>query len=253
MIAISNLNVRYNDKLIIDQFNMMIPENEITSIIGPNGSGKSTLIKSIANLIKFDGVITLYNKSVKQYKHRELAKTVSYLPQMLSMPAGLSVRRLVEYGRYPYVKQWGRLKKQDHNKIQFAIDALDLTSLGEQPLESLSGGQQQRAWIAMLLAQDTKIILMDEPTSYLDIAHQAELMKLLLLLKSLGKTLVVVLHDINQACQISDNVGIVKMGSLIDFGVPNDVMTVDRIDGVYGVKSRTVYDSLSNKPLFILD
>lgn len=211
MIAANNLNVSYGDKIIIEALNLTLPKGKITALIGPNGCGKSTLLKTLARInMPTKGEVLLNGKALKSYRDKHLAQEMSLLPQVLETPEGITVKRLVEYGRSPYLSHWGKLGEHDKNMVASAMRETGVDDLAEQTVESLSGGQRQRAWIAMILAQDTNIVMLDEPTTYLDLSHQIELMKIMREMNNKGKTVIVVLHDLNQACRYCDHLVVLK-------------------------------------------
>ncbi len=203
-IKVSQLDVAYDDKYIIKNMNLEIPKGKITMIIGSNGCGKSTLLKSIARIIMpKKGDILLNGVALKEQAPKEIAKKMAVLPQSPSVPSGLLVKELVSYGRFPYQSAMGGLKQKDIELINWAMEVTGISDFANRPVDRLSGGQRQRAWIAMALAQDTEILVLDEPTTYLDMAHQLEI---LLLLKKLNqeanRTIVMVLHELNNATKL---------------------------------------------------
>jgi iron complex transport system ATP-binding protein len=173
------------------------------------------------------------------------------LPQVLVSPEGISVRKLVEYGRAPYVSHWGRLNESDHEIVEQAMLETGIQEMADRPVESLSGGQKQRAWIAMVLAQDTSIVLLDEPTTYLDLSHQVELMHLMRKLNQSGKTVVVVLHDLNQACRYCDHLVVLKEGKLTHQGSPLEIMNETLLEEVFDMKGIIVPDPVSQTPMCV--
>ncbi len=225
--TIENVTVSYEKTEIIHQLSFEINKGKITTLIGPNGCGKSTMIKAIARLLPIKaGTIVLDGQKIQQYPTKELAKELAILPQSSTTPEGISVSELVSYGRFPYQKGFGSLTAEDKAKITWAIEETNLTEFAEQEVDKLSGGQKQRAFIAMALAQDTDILILDEPTTYLDMAHQLEI---LLLLQKLnqeeGRTILMALHDLNHAARFSDTMLAMKSGQLIALGSPQEMMT----------------------------
>lgn len=202
-ISTETLSLGYGETVIIDELDVAIPKGEITVLIGSNGCGKSTLLRSLARLMKpRGGSVLLEGKAIAKLPTKEVARELAILPQSPSAPEGLTVHQLVKQGRYPYqswLKQWS---KEDEDAVTKALKATKLEEMADRPVDSLSGGQRQRAWIAMTLAQDTDIILLDEPTTYLDMTHQIEILDLLFELNEKEKrTIVMVLHDLNLACR----------------------------------------------------
>ncbi|MBV7435245.1 ATP-binding cassette domain-containing protein [Cardiobacteriaceae bacterium TAE3-ERU3] len=256
MIDIQNISLAYGDgkhsNTIIDDLKTTIPVNQVVGLIGPNGCGKSTLLKGISALLKpVAGRICLDGKDVHSYSNRALAQRISVLPQNLTHPEGLTVKQLVEYGRTPYVSHWGRLGKDDHEHVHAAMSQVRIHEFAERSLEDLSGGQRQRAWIAMILAQDTDIIMLDEPTTFLDIAYQIELLKLLRTLKDGGKSIIVVLHDLNQAARYCDHLLILEQGRLHSSGCPAEVITTATLKSVFNVDAQIIPDPVAYTPMCI--
>ncbi|MCG9700515.1 Fe(3+) dicitrate ABC transporter ATP-binding protein FecE [Vibrio natriegens] len=252
MIAANNLNVSYGDKIIIEALNLTLPKGKITALIGPNGCGKSTLLKTLARInMPTKGEVLLNGKALKSYRDKHLAQEMSLLPQVLETPEGITVKRLVEYGRSPYLSHWGKLGEHDKNMVASAMRETGVDDLAEQTVESLSGGQRQRAWIAMILAQDTNIVMLDEPTTYLDLSHQIELMKIMREMNNKGKTVIVVLHDLNQACRYCDHLVVLKKGQLVAQGTPQDVFTQTLLKDVFSLDARVIQDPVANTPMCI--
>ncbi|MGP8309165.1 Fe(3+) dicitrate ABC transporter ATP-binding protein FecE [Vibrio sp. YIC-376] len=252
MIAANNLKVSYGDKVIIEELNLTLPKGKITALIGPNGCGKSTLLKTLARInMPTSGEVLLNEKALKSYRDKHLAQEMSLLPQVLETPEGITVKRLVEYGRSPYLSHWGKLGEHDKKMVSSAMRETGVEELAEQTVESLSGGQRQRAWIAMILAQDTNIVMLDEPTTYLDLSHQIELMKIMREMNNKGKTVIVVLHDLNQACRYCDHLVVLKKGQLIAQGTPHDVFTEALLKDVFSLDARVIQDPVANTPMCI--
>jgi len=251
MIALETLSVGYESKRVIKDLNTTIKENKITCIIGPNGCGKSTLLKAMTRVLKPDlGQVVLNGKDIHHIPSKELAKKMAFLPQSHDKVTGLSVYDLVSYGRYPYQKGFGRLTREDYEKIDWALEATGIASYKDMPLDALSGGQKQRAWIAMALVQDTKFILLDEPTTYLDIAHQLDTLELLKKLnKENNRTIVMVLHDINQAAYYADEIIAIKDGVITHQGDPYKVINKKSIETVFNVSVDIMYEPKTQKPV----
>ncbi|WP_394126770.1 Fe(3+) dicitrate ABC transporter ATP-binding protein FecE [Vibrio hepatarius] len=252
MITTHQLSVSYGTDTIIHDLDLAIPEGKITALIGPNGSGKSTLLKTLCRINKsFEGALSVLGKPIKSYPDKELAKHISLLPQVLTTPEDITVRRLVEYGRSPYLSYWGKLSQQDHQKVDQAIEETQIQDLVDKKVDALSGGQRQRVWIAMVLAQDTPIVMLDEPTTYLDLSHQVELMKLIQKLNASGKTIIVVLHDLNQACRYCDHLVVLKSGKIAVTGTPETVFTESLLKDVFDLDAVVMSDPISSKPMCI--
>ena len=224
MVGIKNLFKSYNQKKVIDDVSVEIEKGTITSFIGPNGAGKSTLISMVSRLIeKDDGKITIDGQDIMESKNNELAKKISILKQSNEIRMKLTVRELVSFGRFPYSQ--GRLKDDDWVKVDEAIDYMELRDMQHKYLDELSGGQRQRAHIAMVIAQDTEYILLDEPLNNLDMRHSVQIMQTLRrLVDELGKTILIVIHDINFASCYSDNIVALKDGRIVKQGRACDVI-----------------------------
>ena len=252
MISTDNLTVSYGDKTIINALNITFKTGEITALIGPNGCGKSTLLKALARINKpSSGHVLINNQPLTDFTDKKLAQQMSLLPQVLITPDGISVQRLVEYGRSPYLSHWGRLASEDKQKVIDAMQETRVSEFADQPVESLSGGQRQRAWIAMTLAQDTELVMLDEPTTYLDLSHQIELMKLMQAMKKNGKTVIVVLHDLNQACRYCDNLVVMQTGQVVAQGTPDEVFTEQLLRDVFSLAAKVVPDPIAQTPMCV--
>ena len=236
-ISIKNLSVSYEKNTIIENMNLSIPKGKISIIIGSNGCGKSTLLKTIARINKpKSGEIYINNKDIKKVKEKDIAKEVAFLPQGPVCPQGLTVRELVAFGRFPHQKMIGGLNKHDKEVIDWAIKETGLLEFKDREVDSLSGGQRQRAWIAMTLAQESEIIMLDEPTTYLDMSYQLEVLEVLQKLNKEKKiTVVIVLHELNNACRFADNIIGLKKGKLICEGRPIDVINKETLQEIYGI------------------
>ncbi len=239
-ISVKNLSVAYEENLIIENMNLSIPSGEISIIIGANGCGKSTLLKTIARVIKpKSGDIFINGKNIREQKEKHLAAQVAFLPQGPVCPPGLTVKELIAFGRFPHQKLMGGLKSHDKDIIQWAMEETELKEYGDREIGNLSGGQRQRAWIAMTLAQETDIIMLDEPTTYLDMSYQLEVLKVLERLNKNKKiTVVIVLHELNNACRFASNIIGLKQGNLICQGTPVDVITKESLKEIYGINAR---------------
>lgn len=250
-IAINNLTVGYGDQIIIQSQSLEIPKGKITCLIGPNGCGKSTLLKTIGRVLKpAGGEISLESIAIQDYETKTLAKTMAFLPQTPTSPLGLKVRELVAYGRFPHHKGFSKLGKQDVAIIDWALEATGLGEFAERPLEDLSGGQRQRAWIAMALCQDTEYLLLDEPTTYLDLAHQLEVLSLLQKLnRDVQKTIVMVIHELNQAARFADYMVGMKSGQIICKGSPEEVMTQKALKDIFNIDAQIAKDPKHLKPI----
>ena len=238
-IEIKDLKTGYEDTIIIPKMNLSIPKGKITMIIGSNGCGKSTLLKSIARIIKpMSGEIELNGAQIKTMAPKEIAKRMAVLAQNPIIPSGITIRELVAFGRYPYQKAFRSMSKEDQEIIDWAMQETGVYELKDRNVEQLSGGQRQRVWIAMTLAQKTDILVLDEPTTYLDMAHQLEILKILKQLNEKNKTtIVIVIHELNLASKFADHLIGMKAGELIFEGTPLDVITQDNLRQLYGIEA----------------
>lgn len=249
----SRLTLSYADTIIIDDLDLKIPAGEITVFVGANGSGKSTLLRSLARLLKpKSGQVLLDGREVRRLSNKEVAKRLGILPQGPIAPEGLTVLQLVKQGRYPhqsFLKQWS---KEDEDLVDRALEATHMKEFAERAIDSLSGGQRQRAWIAMTLAQQTDIILLDEPTTYLDMAHQIEILDLLFELNELeNRTIVMVLHDLNLAARYAHNIVAICEKKVYAQGRPEEVITSEMVKNVFQMKCEIIEDPLFGTPLCI--
>ena len=252
MLIIENLNVSYTSNSILENLNLKIPKGKITALIGPNGCGKSTLLKAISGGIKISsGKVMINDQDLIKLRHKKRAKILSILPQSPITPDGISVQQLVNFGRNPYLSQWGKLSTDDHQKVHEALTETNLLELAKRRVDSLSGGQCQRAWIAMVLAQNTEYILLDEPTTYLDLSYQIELLEMIQEMNKNGKTIVVVLHDLNQACRYSDHLVVMKKGKVITQGKPKEIFNSELLQTVFNLNAIIINDPVANKPMCI--
>lgn len=237
-IHVQQLTAGYQHHMILKQLDVAIPSGRITIIIGPNGCGKSTLLKNMARILKPSaGRILINNKDIRTMSAKAIARQMAILPQSPITPSGLIVSELVAYGRFPYQKPLGGLHKEDIEIIEWAMKETGVSAFQDAPVANLSGGQRQRVWIAMALAQKTDIILLDEPTTYLDIAYQLDVLELLKRLnREQGKTIVIVLHELNLACRYADHIIAMKDGTIVFEGIPNDVVTREHLSKLYGIQ-----------------
>ena len=247
------LTLAYDGKPIIEALDLAILSGKITVLVGPNGCGKSTLLKGLGRLLKPQhGVVYLDSTSIFKLSTKKVAQQLGLLPQGPIAPDGLTVRELVAQGRYPYQSWLQQWSKEDEKEVESALAITELQELAHRPVDSLSGGQRQRAWIAMTLAQNTQILLLDEPTTFLDLAHQMEVLDLLYELNQReGRTIVMVLHELNQACRYGDYLIAMKAGQVCAQGVPHKVMTEALVQDVFGLDCRIVSDPVAGTPLCI--
>lgn len=252
-IETKNLQVKYGDKLILKNVNFKVDRGEIVTIIGPNGSGKSTLIKALSRYIKaYSGKVYLNEKDIYTIPTKEIAKEMAILPQVKHVSADITVENLVSYGRYPHLKFGKRLDKNHKEIITWAIEKTGLSKLKNRYIGTLSGGERQRAWIAMALAQKPNILILDEPTTYLDISYQLEVLELVKELnESLKITVIMVLHDLNQAARYSDKIYVLKSGESCQYGRPDRILEKKLLKDVFRIEAHIYEDKVNNCPYFI--
>ncbi|OLS41031.1 ABC transporter ATP-binding protein [Bacillus sp. MRMR6] len=253
MVSLSteNLQIGYGEKIIVDGLNLQINKGEITTIIGANGCGKSTILKTMARVHSANsGVVYLDGKMIHKIPTKEIAKKMAVLPQSPEAPNGLTVYELISYGRSPHQSGFGRLSDRDRQVILWALEVTGLSAFAEHPVDALSGGQRQRAWIAMAIAQETDLLLLDEPTTYLDMAHQLEILQLLEKLnREEGRTIVMVIHDLNHASRFSHHMVALRAGKKVNEGPPDEVMTHETLKEVFQIDAEIVRDPRTKKPV----
>ena len=238
MIRISHLSAGYGEKTVLQDLTFSIEPGSVTTLVGPNGCGKTTLLRALTGqLSQMAGEISLCGKELSSYNRKELARTVALLPQTRNTP-DLTVEALVEHGRYPHLGFSRRLSEKDRQIVARAMEQTDVAHLARLPLGELSGGQQQRAYIAMALAQDAQIIALDEPTAHLDLQHQFELLELVRRLQAAGKTVVLVLHDLDHALRYSDRLVLLQQGRLVQWGTPRALLDSGALEQVFQVRIR---------------
>jgi ABC-type cobalamin/Fe3+-siderophores transport system ATPase subunit len=247
----ATLSVGYGNNPVLDEVSLAIPDGKITALIGANGSGKSTLLRTLAQVLNpLGGTVLLDGKDITQNPRKAVARIMALLPQNPVAPDGLTVRQLCRFGRYPHKPLLARSSDHDEAVVDTALAAAGLANLANQPLHRLSGGQRQRAWIAMALAQETPILLLDEPTTYLDIAHQMEVLQLLRQLNhEQGRTVVMVVHDLNHAAQFAHHIIAVADGGIHAAGNPQELLTAELIKSVFGVAAMVIPHPSDGTPL----
>lgn len=250
MISCKNLKVGYEEKVIIENLSLRINKGEVVSIIGPNGCGKSTLLKTLSRIIKpMSGGIYIQNESIKNLKSKHISQKVCLLSQHNDAPGDLTVEELVYFGRIPHKKWYESKTKSDEEIVNWAIENTGLKRYKNTPINSLSGGERQRAYIAQALCQKPNILLLDEPTTYLDISYQLEVMELVREInEKFNITIVMVLHELNQASKYSDRLVIMKDGEIVSDGCPKEVINKETIKQVYKIECDIDNDPISNKP-----
>lgn len=243
----------YDDKIILKNINLEIPSNKISVIIGSNGCGKSTLLKTLAKLIKpSSGDVTLDGKAISKIPPKKLAQILGVLPQSPIVPEGITVSDLIGRGRFPHQSLFSGWSKKDYEAVAEAMEIMNVTEFADLDIDELSGGQRQRVWIAMALAQQTDILFLDEPTTFLDITYQVEILDLLTdLNRKHGTTIVMVLHDINLSARYADYIFAIKNGRLVSEGAPQDVITDSLIHEIFGMKCVVIDDPVSHTPLVV--
>ncbi|WP_461011397.1 ABC transporter ATP-binding protein [Streptomyces capparidis] len=247
------LTLAYEDRLVVEGLDLAVPHGRVTVIVGPNACGKSTLLRALGRLLKpRRGAVLLDGTELARMPSRAIARAVGVLPQTPVPPEGITVADLVSRGRQPHQSWWRQWSQADERAVAEALERTGTADLADRQVEELSGGQRQRVWIAMALAQDTGILLLDEPTTYLDIAHQVEVLDLMRRLnRERGRTVVAVLHDLNQAARYADHLVAMKSGRIVAQGAPRDVVTADLVHEVFGLRSVVVPDPVTGDPLVV--
>ncbi len=252
-LSAEQVSVGYNGDRVLQDVSASLPKGQITAIVGPNGSGKSTLLRTFARLLKpFQGDVCLHEVSSSKESHRAFAQQVAFQLQGSLAPEGILAEDLVAFGRRPHQRWYRQWSEEDQWHIDHALKATQLEDLRSRPIESLSGGQRQRVWLAMALAQQTPILLLDEPTSFLDVAHQVEVLDWIWELnRNEGRTIGLVLHDLSMACRYADKIIFMNEGKVIAAGSPEIIVTTDLVQEVYQVDTRIIPDPLTGKPLVV--
>lgn len=250
---VEKLTAGYDRKTILHDIDLKLLDGEISVIIGANGCGKSTLLKTMAKLIKpMSGEVILDGKAISKIPAKEFARTLGVLPQERVLPEGITVVDLISRGRYPHHSLLSSMSKTDYEAVAEAMEMMDITAFANRDIEALSGGQKQRVWIAMALAQQTDILFLDEPTTFLDITYQVEILDLLTdLNRKYGTTIVMVLHDINLAVRYAEHVFALKEGVLIAEGKASSVITSELIKEVFALDCTVITDPVSGTPLVV--
>jgi len=252
-LEIEHLTLAYGDRVVVDDLDLVVPPGRMTAIVGANACGKSTLLRSMSRLLKpVSGRVVLDGSEVHRLPARQLARTLGLLPQSPVAPEGITVADLVGRGRHPHQGILSRWTTADDVAVAAALDATDTTVLADRAVDELSGGQRQRVWIAMALAQQTDLLLLDEPTTFLDVSHQIEVLDLLTdLNRSRGTTVVMVLHDLNLAARYADHLVAVAGGRVHAVGTPHEVLTEDCVRAVFGLDSRVITDPTTGSPMML--
>ncbi len=252
-LSAENLTLGYGERTIVDGLDLVFPAGRITAIVGANGCGKSTLLRALARLLPPQtGRVVLDGKALHERPSKEVARILGLLPQSPLAPEGIAVADLVGRGRHPHQRALARWSARDYEVVAEALAATGITDLGDRSIDELSGGQRQRVWIAMALAQETDILLLDEPTTFLDVAHQVDVLDLLTdLNRDRGTTTVMVLHDMNMAARYADHIVALREGRVVAAGDPTTVMTSALIREVFGLDALVVPDPVSGTPLVL--
>jgi iron complex transport system ATP-binding protein len=247
------LSLRYDRDAVVKELSVTVAPARVTVLIGANASGKSTLLRGLARLLKpAGGAVHLDGEAIARMRSRDIARRLAILPQAASAPEGLTVRDLVVHGRYPYQRIGRRFSAEDEAAVERAIAATGIEAIAGRPLDELSGGQRQHAWIAMALAQETDHLLLDEPTTYLDLAHQVAILDLVRDLNEReGRTVVMVLHDINQAARYADELVAIRSGRIVESGPPRDILSAGLVREVFGAEVKVIADPCTGGPLCV--
>ena len=247
------ISTGYGRHVVSQRLSLSVERGSRTSLVGPNGSGKSTTLKTLARLIEpLSGAVYLNGQDINRLPTRQVARQMAILPQVHEVPAELTVLELVEQGRFPHVGTLGMLRRQDDAAIEEAIRMTRLDDFLQRPIDTLSGGERQRAWMALALAQRTEILLLDEPTTFLDVGHQLDLLQLVTSLnRDRGVTIVMVLHDLNHAARFSDRMIAMSGGEVVADGTPGEVLTPGLLRDCFGVEASVVTDPRTRSPMCI--
>ncbi|MDY6809300.1 ATP-binding cassette domain-containing protein [Gordonia sp. HNM0687] len=247
------LHVGYDDRTVIADLDIAIPDAQITTIIGPNGCGKSTLLRALSRLLPpRAGTVYLDGDDINRMRPKTVARTLGLLPQNPVAPEGLTVADLVIRGRHPHQRWYQQATAADEAAVAWALEQTETADLADRPIDALSGGQRQRVWIALTLAQETDLLLLDEPTTYLDLAHSVEILDLVHTLRTEhGKTVVMVLHDLNLAARYSDSLFVMRAGQLVAHGRPDEVITAELLDHAFGLQAHVMADPVAGGPMII--
>ncbi|MEU8268555.1 ABC transporter ATP-binding protein [Sphaerisporangium sp. NPDC049002] len=247
-----DITLAYGDRVVATRVNLDIPDGAFTAVVGANGCGKSTLLRAFVRLLKpTAGMVSFDGRDVAGYRPKAIAREVAFLPQGLVPPENVMVKRLVARGRYPHQSLLATWSPEDERAVATAMAAAGVADLSERPVAELSGGQRQRVWIAMVLAQETPYLLLDEPTTFLDITHQYQLLNLLARLRDEGRTVIAVLHDINQACRYADHLVAMKDGGVAAEGAPADIVDATLVREVFDLPSIVVPDPVTGTPMVV--
>ncbi|MDT7710624.1 MAG: iron-siderophore transport system ATP-binding protein [Pseudonocardiales bacterium] len=243
----------YGDRMVVDGLDLDVVAGTVTAVIGPNGCGKSTLLRALGRLLRpSGGEVLLDGRRIDRIPTREVAKVLGLLPQAPTAPEGLTVADLVARGRHPHQAWYRQWSSDDEEAVATALEWTGIADLAERPVDELSGGQRQRAWISMALAQGTDLLLLDEPTTFLDLAHQVDVLELVRRLhREAGRTVVMVLHDLNLAARYADRLVAMRAGRVVASGEPGEVITEELLAEVFGLAARVIEDPVAGSPLVV--
>ncbi|MFI0981137.1 ABC transporter ATP-binding protein [Streptomyces sp. NPDC021093] len=249
----ASLTLGYEDRTVVRELDLAVPDGRVTVIVGPNACGKSTTLRALGRLLKPQGgAVLLDGAELARIPTKKIAQSIGLLPQTPVAPEAITVADLVSRGRQPHQAWWKQWSGEDERAVTDAMERTDVAALADRSVDELSGGQRQRVWIAMALAQETDLLLLDEPTTYLDISHQVEVLDLVRQLnRERGRTVVVVLHDLNQAARYADHLVAMKAGEIVAEGAPADVVTEDLVREVFGLEAVVVPDPVTGSPLVV--
>ncbi|EST25067.1 ABC transporter ATP-binding protein [Streptomyces niveus] len=247
------LTLAYDDRTVVHDLELAVPDGRVSVIVGPNACGKSTTLRALGRLLKpKSGSVLLDGEELARIPTRKIAQSIGLLPQSPTAPEAITVADLVSRGRQPHQHWWQQWSEEDERAVTEAMARTDVTDLAERSVDELSGGQRQRVWIAMALAQETDLLLLDEPTTFLDIAHQVEVLDLVRRLNhEQGRTVVIVLHDLNQAARYADHLVAMKSGRIVAEGHPREIVTAELVREVFGLESVVVPDPVTGSPLVV--
>lgn len=248
-----DLTLAYDDRTVVHDLDLAVPDGRVTVIVGPNACGKSTTLRALGRLLKpRRGAVLLDGAELAKIPTKKIARAIGLLPQSPAAPEAITVADLVSRGRQPHQSWWQQWSDEDERAVTDAMRRTDVTALADRPVDELSGGQRQRVWIAMALAQETDLLLLDEPTTFLDIAHQVEVLDLVRRLNhDQGRTVVIVLHDLNQAARYADHLVVMKEGHVVAEGPPSEVVTAALVREVFGLESVVIPCPVTGAPLVV--